>query len=201
MRKFCLWSVVACIIAGTGCVKEKEVEPEPNTFTSITAVVENGKNYDSLIEEAGAIIYSDEADPRRIKSVAYQNGSFTIDFPETVNDKYLSQINIADGITVSDVDAKWASVEFGGYQSGQYIGVFYNAKLSKSIYTEAAFLYVDRDCTIKGSHKKGTITESYNVILKKGWNIIYGTDKGNSITYISKNPGGLKWYYKSKKTQ
>ena len=204
MRKFCLLSATACMIAGsiffTGCSKDKDGSGG-STFKSITAKVVDGKDYDSLIDEVIAVIVYDDGDEGAgfaVESGPYKNGGFTIDFPESVSSKYLDYIfdDPEEGVKVSDEKTQGAILFFSGYsKSGEWVGLFNHEKETKTSYSEAEYLYVDRNCTVKGTEKDGKYTYTYDVSLKKGWNIIYYTETDLTETYSSKNPGGLEWYF------
>ena len=203
MRKFCLLSVTACMIAGsivfTSCNKDSGGSGG-STFKSITAKVDNDKDVDS-VDEVGAIIYY-SAGEREVASGDYKNGGFTIDFPGSVGNQYLMKIEdfcyqlIDIDVKISNESARIAFVWFEGFtQSGSYVGDFYHEKESGSSASEALYVYVDENCTIKGSEKDGDYSCTIDISLKEGWNIFYYTETKTTETLTSKDPGGLKWIF------
>jgi len=229
-KKFYALSVVACFCAGivfTGC--NKDDDPVYSSITSINAKVENGTMYD--FDKVKAVMYNDHDEEEFVVAEGnYTNGGFLINLPETVDQRYLSPMIEQDGeelfpewLTISDPSVMGGGISLEGYKSGSYQGDFYYMNMTQSesltnyslSMSEATFLYVDKNVTLKGSHTETERIEgiqvpikfSANAPLKKGWNILYLTvnmtikisgtqiSANGTTTITTKNPGGLKWYY------
>ncbi|MDR0729184.1 MAG: hypothetical protein LBF19_03550 [Prevotellaceae bacterium] len=174
----------------------------------INAKVENGNDYNSVVDTVRWLNYYEDYGFVALASVPYTNGGFTLTLPDVVEDKYLSTVlDIQlEGITISNRQAKGIDLTLAAFKSGDLRGYFYYGKnldgLSYIPPISAEFSYWDSDLTIKGT---GTIsiigyytyTATYDVTLKKGWNIIYGlpdSSGANHITYTTATQIGLKWY-------
>jgi hypothetical protein len=103
--------------------------------------------------------------------------------------------------TISDKKAKCIDPWIGAYDSnGEEIGDFSCADEQKDVW--ASYIYVDRNLTIKGRETwyddgEYNVAE-YDLTFTKGWNIIYGVEKGdNEYFTTTKKPSGvnLKWYF------
>jgi hypothetical protein len=216
MKKFFFWSIVACCFSSgvfSGCVKEKIVEVEVCCCSencncpccnkddgpkfTITATVENGSAYNSVVDVVKALERMDKSPWGEGK---YENGGFIIEIPETVEGQYLGQLafNVLPDFTVSDEDYQVALLQdFKGYKSGKLAGIFVYGKGTEienkldyylSI-TEAQYIYADTDVTMTGSDEETesgydeenkidydyTYHLSINLSLEKGWNMVYLT--------------------------
>ncbi len=224
-KKYLKLNAIACIGACclfiVNCDKKDEHSSETGSITSIAATVENGSAFDERIYDVTALYkLHDESrlekeDDCQVKSVKYVNGEFIMDLPVTVDDKYLKKI---DGsylhiLKVSNKTAKGVSIYFEAYKSGVCVGNFYHAQKKSNSEIEALFVYVDGNVEITGSDSRTDIhrdsygnyrgettwNTSYNVSLKKGWNIIYYTEiqSGSTITETATTnvPDGMKWYF------
>jgi hypothetical protein len=162
---------------------------------------------------------------------AYSNGTFSLVLPAKIDDKFLrlgfsgedwdthfavSDKSVRIGVfdfTATDYDEAIArSIEERNKETGNngLIGTYlYNTfplvyiKSDDTSTTEGMFYYADRSSSITGtmtSPDGHTLTYSMN--LKRGWNIVYYTDKyleisGKKIRIeeLTTNPvSGLKWY-------
>ena len=220
--------VIPALIGGvvfTSCGgKDEENISETSSITSIVASVENGSVFDPKIDDVVAFLYELNEEFRlktdeefRLKTVKYVSGEFSIVFPETVNDRYLKNIDGGyPALKFSNKNVKGISIYIDAYQSGACVGNFYHAKNS-DLQTEALFVYVDGNVNITGSDSytninrdqygnvlgEHTSNTSYNVSLKKGWNIMYFTETHTrsgqktttSETVTTKVPDGMKWYF------
>ena len=136
-----------------------------------------------------------------IAQAPYKNNGFTLELPATMAAKYLEPIEVEEGVTVSDRNAKYYELEeFSGFdKDDETIGYFY---LGDEDDSNVSWLYVDRDVTVKGEYNYEDYTEKYDVKLKKGWNVVYviiteSYSKGKSVT--SQKPSGInpQWYFDS----
>lgn len=204
MKKYFFSAVCLCLCAGfafMGCKKDDD-GPGTNSVSNLTAKVESGSTYNSKIDIVKALMEDNYA----AATGNYANGEFTLDLSGTVSSKYLDNIgeDLPKGVKVSDESVIGGFIDIiVGYKSGDRVGTFYYEKVSSNSETWAIFLYVDKDVTItgSGSDKDGDYTDNYtfNISLKKGWNMIYETYSENgkisTDTYTTSDPGGLKWYF------
>jgi hypothetical protein len=205
MKKDFLKTVLAClltIVALSACKKDEEGEPY-----IITAAVENGDRYNTMIDAVRAEIeYDEQKEGYRIANAEYQNGGFTIILPAKVNSLYLVPLedDIPDGLLISNLNAKTVNISLNAYKSNDNVGAFY----LWSEGWEGLFIYADRDVSIAGDYddyysEEGiTYTEMYNLSmdLEKGWNIVYA--KATQIKYntyliemTTEAPYEAKWYF------
>jgi hypothetical protein len=160
-----------------------------------------------------------------LASGTYFNGEFSLELPVKVDDKYLDSHlfdeEFPTNIKVSDKRVKTGAFSFsttnlddtkenqipttGGlvaYRGKVYPLVY--IKSDDTSTTEGSFYYANRKCSIIGTmtSSDGHCTTTYSVHLKRGWNIVYYTekymetpDKRIRIEELSTQPvSGLKWY-------
>jgi len=230
MKKMCLPCIVfICFgFVFTQCNKD---DSGNSSISSINAKVENGSDY-NFDNVKAVMYYGDSGDEYVVGQSKYTNGSFTIGLPETIDKMYLSPIISTDDegvspdwVTISDTTVMGNGISIEGYQSGNYMGDFYYGSVTQNStllsfsmsMIEGAFVYVEKDITMKGSTTETVDFEgisvpmngSANVSLKKGWNILFMsisislktnvsgdlTSMSGTISLTSKDPGGLKWYF------
>jgi len=162
----------------------------------ITAKVENGANYNNLVDEVRAV-QSVSGDDITIATAPYKNGGFKITLPEKIDERLLRPTIMPTGVTVSNTNVKTTALYgFGAYKSNIFVDalVQFNVELYPQELTLAAYLYVDADVKITGAHA----LETYDCDLKKGWNTVYGIQNfiARSMKYTTKKPKiDLKWYF------
>jgi hypothetical protein len=191
-------------------------KPSAGGYT-ITARVENGNTYNSIISEVRSIV--DEGSffqlPKQV-SGAYVNGGFTVTLPGALDAKSLEDMSGLFGSEdISDKSAKYfVCPGLAGYDhSGIHIGNFAqydgsSVKIGKYDDGEGgehrelegwehgvSFWYVDRDVTVN-SLGDGESNPS-NLVLKKGWNKVYVsshslTGNGNQTT-TKPDDVNVKW--------
>ena len=158
----------------------------------------------------------------------YSNGAFSITLPAMVDEKYLQSRFDEDlppnfkvsnkmvktggfNFTATDYDEETANSIAEKNKEG--IGIWvYSYKTFPLVYiksdeistTEGLFYYADRNCSITGSMtaSDGHYTVTYSMHLKRGWNIVYHTDKYLETTdkqirieELSTRPvNGMKWH-------
>ena len=207
-----------------GCKKDKDktttTEIPTSTFDGkITATVENGSAYNSLVKRV--VAYFDES-VRQLYAVGnYANGGFTLTLPNlegnqnlwllTTDDADLGGINISDKTaktTVFDPEFYGLSSTSGSVQENDVVCGFYY--YSEKEGAEANPVYADKNVTVTGSNGGNGWKEEYNVSLKKGWNWVYYRhyeENGKEmVTFTTQAVSGLKWYpsdysHKAKKSQ
>ena len=160
-----------------------------------------------------------------LASGTYFNGEFSLELPAKVDDKYLDSHlfdeEFPTSIKVSDKRVKIGAFSFSTTNLDDskenqipttgglvvYRGKVYplvHAKSDDISTTEGLFYYADRNCSITGTMtaSDGHYTITYSVHLKRGWNIVYHTekymettDKQIRIEEFSTIPvSGMKWY-------
>ena len=178
------------------------------TATNVINGSTNIKTVKALIYwESGENDYGKDA----ITQAPYLNNGFTLELPATLGAKYLETLDADDleGITVSDRNFKSGFLDdLRGYnENDEEIGDFYLEEENEDSEHDAVWLYVDRDVTIKGETKyideeyDEEYIEKYDLTLKKGWNIVYGSDTESyengrdvySYTMSSKKPSGVNY--------
>jgi len=177
---------------------------------TITAVVENGNDYNSIISKVSAEVYwetDDDGDYVEIASGNWSNGGFSITLP-TPAPKLLKSM---DGFffdephvlvtEFSDRDAKGTFVSFFAYGTdGRTAGKFEYYKEDENSYIHVEFVYMDRDVTITGIH---SVYSAFivNLSLKKGWNKVYyseiETANGLKGGLTTQEASGVKWHFYS----
>ena len=159
----------------------------------------------------------------------YSNGAFSIELPAMVDERYLKQsfsdkdldtyFKISDkrvktgvfDFTATDFDETIANSIEEKNKEGNGIWV-YAYKTFPLVYikkddvstTEGLFYYADKNCSINGTMtaSDGHYSLTYSMHLKRGWNIVYFTEKYVEtpemqihIEELSTKPvSGLKWY-------
>ena len=178
------------------------------TATNVINGSTNIKTVKALIYwESGENDYGKDA----ITQAPYLNNGFTLELPATLGAKYLETLDADDleGITVSDRNFKSGFLDdLRGYnENDEEIGDFYLEEENEDSEHDAVWLYVDRDVTIKGETKyideeyDEEYIEKYDLTLKKGWNIVYGSDtesyeNGRDVflnTITSNKPSGVTY--------
>jgi hypothetical protein len=146
----------------------------------------------------------------------YSNGGFRINLPATVDEKYLepSIENLLEftssflteyyGMKVSDSNAKYSWVSIYGYdKSDNHVASFsYEVEYKDIAEITGHYIYVDRDVTITGLHKGiygYSTSTTFNLSLKKGWNIMYAkysraSDTEGDEEWTNDAPSGIKWW-------
>ena len=143
----------------------------------------------------------------------FKNGGFTIKLPQTVDAKFLEKIgnDMPKQISVSNKNAQTLCISsFDGFDSSdRKVASFYCEKGQGNNYSCMNWFYTDSDLTISGSYTRTgrnnngetEYTETYSLVFKKGWNIMYevGLETKQGNKYIEKYEAtsnavlGLKW--------
>jgi hypothetical protein len=166
-------------------------EYEPQPFV-IEAQVENGAQYDVDEVQVYLQYHGDGAD-LLLASGKYENGAFKITLPATFDENYLNELGTANGVTVSNPNARYAMFdEIAAYKNSEAVGIFssgYNPNI------KVQYMYLDRDVTINGTLNDDNDPITYDIIFKKGWNMVYAIKTENEITLTTQPQSGMKWYY------
>jgi hypothetical protein len=130
------------------------------------------------------------------------DGKLTLRLNTTVDDKYLSTLSdafeISPDVKVSNKNVKIGDCErLNAYKSGKRIGIFYYGTGVEEGDWGGFLMYVNDDVSITGTETNG----SYNLHLRKGWNIMYlkeTRDDAKNEEYgelTTTAPSGAKWWY------
>ncbi|MDR3184024.1 MAG: hypothetical protein LBT49_01260 [Prevotellaceae bacterium] len=216
-KKLLSMAFVSLLAAATFCACNKD-DDDTTTETAGTSTIASGNNDFTIVN---ASEYSDidtakltayHSEGRKVFSSApIIDGKFTINFPESIDDKYL--VNLTkyfeiekDGITVTPSDAKMGEVDLYGYKANDEYGTYNRYIIHQGEGWKGFVEYVNKDVTVTGSYSEGddenkrTYKYSYN--LKKGWNICYKKDtksgKHETEEYTTTPPAGALWYFDDK---
>ncbi|MDR0385988.1 MAG: hypothetical protein LBH60_07915 [Prevotellaceae bacterium] len=204
------------VVAFSSCSNDRDNETDGGSSgriegNKLPASVENGASYDSQIDLVKAEIWHEGNPgdsvliPHTVATVPYSNGVFTLNLPESVDARYLEAMFYDDlppsGVTVSNRNAKGASVDLEAYKSDNNAGYIYCATGADWV---GRLVYMDADVSITGSYSETaygieyTYTSKYNIRFERGWNMVYEkkTEKGTVTEYeiTTTAPAGLKWY-------
>jgi hypothetical protein len=205
------------VVALCSCKKHDNDEPTSMVANNtITAKVENGGRY-NIDEVAAEIEYETSSSPYYdfyvVASSDYDSDGFSLKLEETVKNKYLQlsfvdEEDVPDEVTVSNFNAKAGLAYIYAYRSKSFVGIFYYATGTSSSDWIAQLVYVNGDVSITGSYtgtvsfiENGKVTETYdypityNVHVKKGWNMMYEKDTDDEYELTTNVPSGLRWYY------
>ena len=143
-----------------------------------------------------------------IAETVFVNNGFTLQLPETVSDNHLMLIRTLEDefdITMSDDDAKWLIMRLGDIVAynidDRRIGMFrFQEEDTGSTFSFATWVYIDRDVVIEASGGCCCHVETWDLSLRKGWNIIYGSGTENKFYITTQKPEGvnLRWEFWSR---
>lgn len=180
----------------------------------ITATVTDGASYNALVDEVKALVLNDDETADVLASCTYANGGFSLTLPGTVDEQYLSKIDMdePEEIKISDTEVMGCGVDFYAYKSGVEAGALelsYTDGLTT--YASAGYLYVTGKTTISGTYAETeemlgvpvSVKTTYNLSLKKGWNVVYvnsvitatDTDISMTIDITDTEITTLKWCF------
>ena len=218
LKKLALLPLFCGLVLTSACSNDDDNPTENGNAEPfiITAIVENGNDYNDLINTVAMIglttVHYEGIHPPQffessemLASGNYSNGGFIITLPATLDAKFFHSFvdDIPEGIAISDRNIKMTTIlPLALNDSGTPIGIFSLGQQEQSRTTEALFVYADRDVTITGTiATDGPIlsTETWNVSLKRGWNkwhvsVIFNEGVGG-IVVSSEYISGLRWRF------
>lgn len=179
-------------------------DPElPAQTQTINATVENGNNFNTFISKVKAVV-SYETIEFDIASTEYKNGGFNLTLPAPLPENML----FAYGEEVeepepfiklfSDKDVKLAPLKIVAYDVNGNEIQYFRCTDADGEEVSVDYLYVDRDCTMKGrvvnnSYSTTSNTIEYDASFKRGWNVVYMSSK--LITTQKPENVSFKWHY------
>jgi len=199
------------------CDKDDDNNGSANSDNASKITATNVVNSLTQIKTVKAIAYWESGNDYGSDAIAqapYQNSGFTLELPATLENKYLRTIaDDFEEITISDRNFKSCFLESpNGYnRDDNKIGYFYLSGRNDDNWHYIFWMYADRDVTIKGEHKEineeygSEYIEKFNLILNKGWNIVYisyvidtesskyGRGDLLTLTISSKKPSGVNF--------
>jgi len=196
-------ALLAGWIAFSGCKKEPEFDTS-NFDGTIVATVVGGKEYNSKISKVTAYAFYNFDE--EFVSASYANGGFTMTFPNSPAASFLMQATQwYDGPNVEctyegSVVPKITLVDyFGVYNSADKKWVYRLSLENEDGDVSAVFMYADMDVTVEGTDENEYIKSTYDMTLKRGWNIVFRTQKysatgQSSEKLTTKVVGGLSWW-------
>jgi len=198
-KQIVLSSLFCGLLATTACDKDKSEKIPDGAFDgTITVMVENGSNYDSIISKVRVMTYNDATElwDKEIAFGNYTNGGFTLTLPTTIDTELLHNLgSFSRHLSVSDRNVRLFGIngsKFYAYNSDDNrIGNFYIVNVDINPVGEVEFTYADRDVTIVGSY----LNYIYNVSLKKGWNRVHSITNGDQTKFTTKIVNKEKWSF------
>jgi len=206
------------LLLTASCNKDKDKEIPTSWFNgTITAVVENGNDYNSVVKRVAAIVgygYFDEEEwLHGYDAIAfgnYTNGGFTITLPSSLNDKYLFPIwwdDVPETINISDPAVRAAYIFDPGFVAipsasgewefdweGSFVGWLHYAtvNLNESDDYPVSYadpIFVDRDVTITGTYENESEWEQNGEKFIEKWSEEWSVSlkKGWNWLYITEN--------------
>ena len=167
----------------TGAIESNTIAAEVENFGSVA--------FDSIVAITDGFVTLGRGD------YSNANGKLTVTLDATVGSSNLSRISddTPPGVTVSNPNVKGVSVYVYVYSSGAIAGELSYGTAE----CESSITYVDDDVSLTGSfmatEAEIPFTLTYDVNLKKGWNIVYISTSGTSVTITTTAPQGAKWSY------
>lgn len=190
MKKLLLAFAVAAL-AFTGCKKDTINENPPQNLTVTTTSVTDAP---TDLARVDAIAKSGATDIL-IASGAYSNGGFMMTLPgtpanmEALKPLYNSTADIPEGITTSDIKAKYFQIDFRGKDlTNVDLGSLMLESTDSNIHSEILYWYFDRDVKVLGTFTKAGLTNDYKLHLTKGWNRVVRSTNATTKTVTLTSP-------------
>jgi hypothetical protein len=192
---FTTMAFVSLLAAATFCACSKDENGDDGGNSNpiwgktgtVAITVENGASYNNLIDEV-ELMYGDGV---VLSRASYDDGSFTIELPASVDSKYLDELEEEFSATfkVSNPSVKMATAWLiVRTSSSRWIGDFYHGTEE---WEGKELLYVTGDVSMTGTAPDGI----FNVHLKKGWNLVYEYERKGADEVTTTAPAGAKWYF------
>ncbi|MCL2074681.1 MAG: hypothetical protein FWH18_12215 [Marinilabiliaceae bacterium] len=173
---------------------------------TITAEVEDGNEYNNLVDKVRAIMYRG-GETIIIAECGFKDGGFDLKLPKEVNNNQLYELDnfigaeIWDYHTISDPDVLLNEIILIAIKNGENVGIFSFYNETSTTHAHSTYWYVDADVTIKPTsaeiHEGADFNIALDLPLKKGWNELFyvasETSSGLFHTFSLNEPSGLKW--------
>jgi hypothetical protein len=185
------------VAAVCSCDKDEDNSSESGAIQNnkLDIVVENGESHSAKIDTVRLEIYSnDQSRDIVLVSAPYGSGKFTLNLPESISLQYIASLfdeDIPQGVNVSNPNVKGRNPNLYAYKSGAKVGRF----RQKAENVKGDITYADGDVKVTGSYTEKGEKVTFNLDLKKGWNMMYAksTTSGREVT--TQAPAEVKWYF------
>ena len=162
------------------------------------------------IDHVKAFVYyeleDDDWEDCEVGTAPFIDNGFTINLPATLPSEYLDfAYNIFDDevLVVSDRNAKMSEiVEILAYNiEKEEVGEVFLYDENDYMYCEAAYIYADRNFTMKGTEVDGSYTHICDCDFRTGWNLVYyrcdNLRAEEKLTTQKPADVNLQWYYEN----
>ena len=193
--------VIAALVvsaAFTSCSKDDDNGGGGNA-SSVSATVRNASEFSDVVKIYVMATNVNTDRNEKIAECEFKNGKFSVNLPEKLDAKYLSEDEYPEGVTVNPADAKTSySVEFWGVNAaGNSIAEFSLEGGGANSFTEASYVYSDKAFSISGSGIMDGYNTTFSGNMKQGWNMVYvtysSTTTGEKVTLTTSPVSGLEW--------
>ena len=204
MKKLMYLFVMAATLplAFVSCDKDDDGGGGGSVISEITATDVNDKyGGSSQIVTVKAFISRRYYNPRLgmegeiLARAPYINNGFVLELPATMDTKYLELFpeDLLNTISISDKSVRlFRFDDIAAFDvNDKEVGFFY-LETGDTAATDifVSWFYVDKNVTVKGKIELGNEIYNYNLILKKGWNVVYVNSTKNGVTYTSQKSSG-----------
>ena len=198
---------VAVVVTLTACGKNQE--PAFGNVSEINAVVNEGNDYNDLIDVVKLLV--DEVEVARSD---FRNGSFSIKLPDDISSLKPFDIEFPPKINISGKNVLYSTSRLVAYnrddeQVGYFYCVYYKYEMveEEALFlpeAEGSLLYFNKSFSITGTHTEsdewGTTNFIWDCNFGKGWNLLYWhgnrpDGKGNRIDKTTTaTPSGSRYW-------
>jgi len=208
-KKYALLLIAGVVICSVSCKKDSKGDGEGE----VTDFIINAKNIiidgnDNNVAVVKAIMFNKQYyEDEPIATGTYENGGFKLALPFTIDSSYLDEAFKLGGNWwyVNNPNVKVGEIYIFAYdEADNKIGWFVHAENRKM---GANYVYADRSVTITETYFLSEYdynkTITFDLSLKKGWNVVYSIEEVDddyyyyNCTLTTKKPSGvtLKWSY------
>lgn len=211
--------IISIVLMLFSCSKNENSQTEEiSDIKSIDIKVKDGSLLTGLIDEVRLERIGPTLTPiETLAKAPYGNGNITMNLPAEINTSASDkadfnyqpeddEIMVENTLKASDNNLRIVFPFFYTYKGSSSNGVLYLISLNANQDYGAMYLYADRSATVKGKtviKEKATgdtETTTYNLVLKKGWNIFYSSSASGTHVeeYVSTAPlpnMPLDWYF------
>ncbi len=205
MKKFIAFLTVVALFAFTAC-DDGTVGNDGSEFTITATNVSNVFALDDDVVRVDARWWPQDAErPEEsivVATAEYIDHGFTLKLP-ALADNMLQSLPKNGVMIVSDPTARVGGIGIAGFNAaGEFLYTFAYMSDDEPYYTVyATYMYADKDVNITGTYEYEGHNETYNVLLKKGWNVVYEYISEDGDYFLTTTcPAGyaMEWYYGSK---
>ncbi|MDR0687335.1 MAG: hypothetical protein LBF55_01445 [Prevotellaceae bacterium] len=218
-HKFLLHAFVGLLAAAalSACNNGDDENNDNNVNdNTITVAVENGSSYSDKVDAVKALVgYDVDGVGCEVGSAPYANGGFTLQLQANVDEQYLEAMFGSDdadllaGATISNHNVKGITAKIVACKSDKEVGEFSCGREDDAV--QGMLVYVDGDVSVTGTtvmvldytsldgHGGAKIIYTFNLHLKKGWNMTYANtaekNRNRQTELTSTAPSEAKWLF------